>query len=87
MMPEEEREKIKKAIKDKDFHQFCHYYRKWTSYGVRNGYYDKELDCFIPIVYLPDTLSIFNGNELVGCASILEKKNFMKIDYEESECG
>ena len=30
---------------------------------------------------------IFDGDELVGCASILEKKNFMKIDYEESECG
>lgn len=87
MMPEEERKKIEETIKDKDFHQFCYYYRKWTSYGIKNGYYDKEFDCFIPIIYLPDTISIFEGDELIDCASILEKKNFLKVDYEESECG
>lgn len=88
MMPKEEQEEIFQAINDKDYFRFIELYKKYTILGIRYGQYYDEFSAWLPVVFLPDTISVWN-NETgeYEDISVLDKENFMKITYTECECG
>lgn len=90
MMPDDERNKISKSIKEHDFNKFIEFYRKWNSYGIIKGkIINMDGDIFFcPLVYLPDQASFLNEEtDKIEYINILDKNNFDKITYEECECG
>lgn len=47
----------------------------------------KSLILFSPIIYLPDTITVFGKDLIVGYISVLDKNNFDLITWNEYECG
>jgi hypothetical protein len=55
-----------------------------NSKGILEGYIDSEFNCFIPLIYLPDSIYVPEQNDYI---SVLDRNNFNKITFSESECG
>ena len=87
MMNKEDRETITKALDELDYDTFIKYYKKYNSYGILNGIFSEEFNCFCPIVYLPDVASYIDENGEIQFLNILSKHNFYKITFSECECG
>ena len=88
MMPTEERKKISKTIQEKDYEGFIELYKEYSILAIKYGYYSEEFETWFPMIFLPDTITYWpEGAEKPEFLSILEKENFMKITYEECECG
>lgn len=90
-MPLRERNAIYKTIKNKDFEGFIELYKKYSIKAIENGFRikDEEFDCWIPMIYLPSTISCYNLEDEhdFEVLSVLDRENFEKIDYNECECG
>lgn len=86
-MIKEDRNKIEKAIKDKDFETFIHFYKIYNSFGIQHGQINKKFDAFCPTIYLPDTAIVYEGDQIIEEICILDKNNFNKITFSEYECG
>lgn len=91
MMPTEERKKISETIQNKDYEGFIELYKKYSILAIQHGKYYEEFKSWLPMTYLPDTISVWNEDgdklEFVEYLSALDKNNFMKITYAECECG
>lgn len=88
MMPTEERQKITQALKDKDYYAFIVLYKKYAIKAIEDGQYYEELKSWLPMVYLPDTISVYDENtKLIETVSVLKRDNFDKITETECECG
>jgi len=86
-MPSIDKEKIQKAIDEKDFDTFINFYKKYNSEGIKKGIFIKDLNSFCPIVYLPDTATWVAKDNVVHWLDILNKDNFNRITFSENECG
>ena len=88
MIDSEEREEIQKTLNNKDFNAFIKCYKKYNSRGLFEGKFYEEFNSFIPLIYLPDTITVFDDKDkILDCISILDKSNFEKITFSECECG
>ena len=88
MMPIEEQNKISAVIQNKNFFEFINLYKEYLIKAVQNGKYYKEFNSWIPMIYLPDTISVYDSEtEIIEYIFILDKENFEKITYSECECG
>lgn len=87
MMSQEEQKNIFEAIQNKDYNKFIELYKKYSILAIQYGKYYTEFESWIPMIYLPDTISVFDDNNEIEHISVLDKNNFMKITYTESECG
>ena len=65
-------ESITKSIKNKDFNSFMFYYNCDLNH--------KEY-------FLPNMISVFEGDDLIEHISIENEENFKKITFNEYECG
>ena len=88
MMPEKERKEISEIIRNKDYERFVKLYQKYTISAILEGSFNEEFQTWYPMIYLPEEITVFNEkDEIVDTLNILCKDNFMKITYEECECG
>ena len=87
MIPDTERAKVQKILREKDYFEFIKYYKTLNSYGLEKGEYYEEFETFIPIVYFPNTIHVYENEILVDTINILDKNNFMLITDVECECG
>lgn len=86
-MPHSERQRIYEAIEGHDFEAFIYFYKKYTIQGIRNGFYSDEFNCWFPIIYFPNSISVFSGKEIIDVIDIFDKENFDKITFNECENG
>lgn len=87
MMSMGEREKITQAIKNKDYYAFIVLYKKYAIKAIEDGKYYEELKSWLPMVYLPDTISVYDDNKkLIENISVLKRENFDKIAETECKC-
>jgi hypothetical protein len=84
MIDDAYRENVQNAIDNHDFETFIYWYKKLNSKGILEGYIDSEFNCFIPLIYLPDSIYVPEQNDYI---SVLDRNNFNKITFSESECG
>ena len=87
MMPENERKYIEKIIDKKDYNAFINLYKEYTIKGINQGGFYEEFNCWCPIVYLPNSIAVYENGEWVKDVSALDKSEFEKIVYSECECG
>ena len=96
MIPTSERKIISDTINNHDFEKFIELYKKYTIRAINNGqmiYIDNDKNnnsniIFCPMTFLPNEASIYNKEtNTIEYIDILNKNNFMKITYEECECG
>lgn len=87
MMPDNERKEIEKALNEKDYFKFIDLYKKYSIEAIKYGQYIEEFQSWCPMIFLPDQISIWNGDNHEGYLSILDKENFEKITHHECECG
>lgn len=79
MMDEKNRKSIQKCIDRKNFRTFMKWYQRLNGSGGKRKF---------DIVYLPDTAFVYSDDSSEPDEiCILERENFMKITYAESECG
>lgn len=79
MMDDKSRESIQRCLDDKDFSGFMRWRKRLSRY---------EKDSPFDMVFLPSTALMFEDDDSEPeeiC--ILDKENFMKITFSESECG
>lgn len=87
-MPDKEQQKIYMAIMNHDFETFIDFYKKYTISGIQNGFFEQEeFDCWFPIIYFPNTITVFDGDEIVDYLSVFDRESFNKITYNECEHG
>ena len=88
MLPVEDQNKISKVIQSKDYFAFIKLYKEYSIKALQYGKYYEEFGCWMPMTFLPDSISVYdsetNNFEYV---SVLKKENFEKITYSECECG
>ena len=89
MMPNDEREKIRTALDNKDYFTFIELYKKYSIKAIQCGEYWEEFECWCPMTFLPSQISVIENEdyENITYVSILDKENFNKITYHECECG
>ena len=89
MMPQEEQKIIFEAIQNKDYNKFIELYKKYSILAIKCGKYYAEFESWIPMTYLPDSISVWDDDKVdfIEYISVLDKNNFMKITYTECECG
>lgn len=87
MMPVEEREKIEKILQEKDYFAFIDVYKEYSIKAIEYGQYDEELHTWIPAIFLPENIIVWDNEEIVDSLNVLDKENFEKITYAECECG
>ena len=87
MMPDNERKEIEKVLNEKDYFKFIDLYKKYSIEAIKYGQYIEEFQSWYPMTFLPDQISIWNGDNHEGYLSILDKENFEKITHHECECG
>ena len=87
MMPTTERQEIEKVLNNKDYFSFIELYKKYSIKAIEYGQYYKEFESWIPMTYLPSSISVWQDNQFIEYISILDRNNFNKITYHESECG
>lgn len=87
MMPENERKYIEKIIDKKDYNAFINLYKEYAIKGINQGDFYEELNCWCPMVYLPNSIAVYENGEWVKNVSVLDKSEFEKITYSECECG
>ncbi len=88
MIPIEEQNKISQVIQNKDYFGFIELYREYSIKAIQYGKYYEEFSTWCPMIFLPDTISVYDSNTgTFEYISILEKENFEKITYSECECG
>lgn len=87
MMSEKDRKTIQQALDNHDFITFIKYYKIYNSKGIQQGRFYKDINCFCPVVYLPDEASYKNEKGDLEFIDILDRDNFNKITFSESECG
>lgn len=91
MMLEANRNIIQTVINNHDFEHFIELFQYWNAAGLKKGVlcqdiYNNDLE-FIPMIYLPATVTYEDKNGEIQEIYILQKSNFEKITYSESECG
>lgn len=89
MMPDKERERIQKVIDSKDYDTFVELYKHYSIEAIRHDFYDKELETWFPMTFLPSGISVWDTEkeDFVGEEYVLSKPAFMKITFSECECG
>lgn len=87
MMPNDERKKIENALNDKDYFAFLELYKKYSIQAIKYGSYYKEFNSWIPMTFLPNQISVWDGEDFIEYLNILDKDNFDKITHHECECG
>ena len=88
MMPEKERKEIQTTLDNKDYFGFIELYKEYSIKAIQYGKYYEEFSTWCPMIFLPDTISVYDSNtETFEYISVLEKENFEKITYSECECG
>ena len=87
MMPDNERKEIEKALNEKDYFKFIDLYKKYSIEAIKYGQYIEEFQSWCPMIFLPDQISIGNGDNHEGYLNILDKESFEKITHYECECG
>ena len=89
MMPSEERKRINQTIQNKDYFNFIELYKYYSIKAIQEGSYLEEFQTWIPMTYLPSTISVFDSEDknFYDSVLILDKDNFEKITYSECECG
>ena len=87
MMPDYERAKIQKILREKDYFEFIKYYKTLNSFGLEKGRYYEEAEVFYPIIYFPNEISVYENGVFIEAISVLDKNNFMLITDTECECG
>lgn len=87
MMPVEERERIEKILQEKDYFAFIDVYKEYSIKAIEYGQYDEELHTWIPVIFLPENIIVWDNEEIVDSLNVLDKENFEKITYAECECG
>ena len=88
MMPEKERKEIQTTLDNKDYFRFIELYKEYSIKAIQYGKYYEEFSTWCPMIFLPDTISVYDSNtETFEYISVLEKENFEKITYSECECG
>ena len=88
MIPAEEQNKINQTIQNKDYFGFIELYKEYSIKAIQCGKYYEEFATWCPMIFLPDTISVYDDNaDTFEYVSALEKENFEKITYSESECG
>ena len=87
MMPSKEKEKIEKALNEKNYFDFINLYKKYAVKAIELGEYVEEFQSWCPMIFLPHQISIWVENKHKGYLSILDKESFEKITYCECECG
>lgn len=86
-MSQNDRQRIHEAIESHNFEVFISFYKKYTIQGIKNGFYSDEFDCWFPIVYFSNSITVFDGEEIVDDISIFDRENFNKITFNECENG
>ena len=80
--------KLVLLFKIKIFFEFIDLYKEYLIKAVQNGKYNREFNSWIPMIYLPDKISVYDSEtKTFEYISALDKENFEKITYSECECG
>ena len=87
MMSDTERQNIEKVLKDKDYFAFIELYKKYSIEAIQYGHYYEEFQSWCPMTFLPNQISVWDGEHFIEHLSILDKENFDKITFSECECG
>lgn len=88
MIPDIERNKINKALIDKNYFDFIELYKTYKIKSVEYGQYDNNFSSWYPMTFLPSTISVYDNNtDTIDYISVLDKENFEKITHFECECG
>ena len=88
MMDDKRKNYIQTIINNHNYEAFIKEYKRLSIEGIKLGKFDEEFNSWFPIIFLPDTISVYdkNTNE-IEYISVLDKDNFNKITYSECECG
>ena len=87
MIPVEEQNRISAIIQNKDYFKFIELYKLYTLKAIQYGKFNEEFNSWIPMIFLPDTISVWDGDNFIEYLNILNKDNFEKITFNECECG
>ena len=88
MIPNQERKEISETIKNKNYEKFLYLYQQYSISSILEGHFNEEFQTWFPRIYLPNEIYVINNkDEIVDTLNILCKDDFMKITYEECECG
>lgn len=87
MMPKDERKNIEKVLDEKDYFEFLNLYKKYTIQAIKLGEYSEELQSWIPMIFLPNYISCWDGEDYLYDLPVLDKNNFEKITDYDCECG
>lgn len=87
MMPAEERERIEKILQEKDYFAFIDVYKEYSIKAIEYGEYVEELHTWIPVIFLPENIIVWDNEEIAYFLNVLDKESFEKITCAECECG
>ena len=90
MMLKKEREEIENCFKEQNYFTFIELYKQYNAKGLFSGFYSEEFETFFPMIYFPDCIYVYETKESIkpiDCINVLDKKNFLKINSVEYECG
>ena len=78
---------VKESIENKNYFKFIELYKLYTLKAIQYGKFNEEFNSWIPMIFLPDTISVWDGDNFIEYLNILNKDNFEKITFNECECG